>query len=117
MVKKFSELSRTTVGPEGNPLNLRLAHILDGDAQMSHMGRVFAFATLPVGGGIPLHPHNGESETYFFLSGTGVFNDNGTLVPVGKGDVAHTPSGSKHGIQNTGEVPLEYITLVLYHKD
>ena len=43
-----------------------------------------------------------------------VVNDNGTITQVEAGDVTFTPSGTGHGITNTGDEPLELIALILY---
>ena len=75
---------------------------------------MFAHTTLLPGCGIGFHMHNGESETYYIYSGSGEFNDNGTLVPVSAGDTTFTPSGTGHGLVNTGTEPLELIALILY---
>ena len=44
----------------------------------------------------------------------GVFNDNGTEVPVSAGDVLVTKSGDGHGIACAGSCPLELIALILF---
>ena len=115
MVRRYEQLHRSQVdfSRHGSGV-LQLVHILDGPEEMAQKGRVFACATLPPGAGVELHPHTDESETYFFLEGEGLFNDDGELVPVKKGDVAHTPAGHTHGLRNTGTSPLRYITLVLF---
>ena len=48
------------------------------------------------------------------MSGNGVFNDNGTEVPVSAGDVLVTKSGDGHGIACAGSCPLELIALILF---
>ncbi len=75
--------------------------------------RMYAKATLEPGHSIGYHEHHGESETYFFLSGTGLYNDNGKEVPVSAGDVTYTPSGEGHGILNTGDEPLVFMALIV----
>lgn len=63
---------------------------------------------------IGYHVHDGESETYYILSGRGIFNDNGTVVEVGPGDVTFTGDGEGHSIEATGDEPIEMIALILY---
>ena len=46
--------------------------------------------------------------------GTGEYNDNGTIVQVGPGDTTICNDGEKHSLVNTGDVPLEFIALILY---
>mgnify|MGYP000844250315 CR=1 FL=1 len=88
--------------------------LVENEAEMNHKGRVFAHTTILPGHAIGFHIHENESETYYVYSGKGTFNDNGTLVPVAAGDTTFTPAGTGHGIQNTGEEPLELIALILF---
>ena len=57
--------------------------------------------------------HVGESETFFILSGQGIYNDNGNKVQVVPGMVTLTPSGEGHSIKNTGDEMLVFIALIL----
>ncbi len=56
----------------------------------------------------------GDSETYYILSGKGRYNDNGTIVEIGPGDVAYCAPGEGHGLACHGEEPVEMIALILY---
>ena len=53
-------------------------------------------------------------EFYYILRGRGEYNDNGTLVELGPGDVSFTAPGEGHGILCVGDEPLEYIALILF---
>jgi mannose-6-phosphate isomerase-like protein (cupin superfamily) len=88
--------------------------LLNNPDEMYGKGRVFAHSTLQPGCSIGYHVHNNESETYYIYSGTGEFNDNGTITTVSAGDVTFTAEGEGHGIKNTGTEPLEFIALILY---
>ena len=55
-----------------------------------------------------------RGEAYYILSGTGEFNDNGTIVTVAAGDVTFTGAGEGHALKNTGTEPLEFIALIIY---
>ena len=89
-------------------------NLLNGKEEMHGKGRAFCHTTLEPGCSIGFHMHNGESETYYIVSGTGEFDDNGTRAPVYAGDVTYTPSGEGHGLRNTGTEPLEFIALILF---
>ena len=65
-------------------------------------------------GSIGEHTHVGDNEIFYFLKGTGTYNDNGTYVKVGPGDTAICNDGELHGLVNDGDEPLEYIALILY---
>lgn len=100
--------------PFGGDGQITIRSLLNNEEEMSRKGRVFAHTTLLPGCSIGYHVHKAESETYYIYSGTGEFNDNGTLQTVYAGDVAHTPAGQGHGLKNTGNEPIELIALILY---
>ena len=77
-------------------------------------GRLFNRMILAPGNSIGEHTHTGDNEIFYFLSGTGEYNDNGTIVEVAPGDVTICNDGELHGLVNTGDIPLEFIALILY---
>ena len=60
------------------------------------------------------HIHHGDGETYYILKGHGEYNDNGTAVRVGPGDVTFVDDGEGHSLKNTGDETLEAIALILF---
>lgn len=93
---------------------ITVRNLLNGDSEMSGKGRVFGHTTVYPGSAIGYHVHHGDSETYYILSGTGRYNDNGTISMVTSGDVTYTVPGEGHGIECVGEEPIEMIALILY---
>ena len=77
-------------------------------------GRLFNLMIIEPGNSIGEHTHEGDNEIFYFLSGTGEYNDNGTFVQVEPGDTTVCNDGEMHGLVNTGDVPLEFIALILY---
>ncbi|HBN57377.1 MAG TPA: cupin domain-containing protein [Lachnospiraceae bacterium] len=75
--------------------------------------RMFTQVTIPAGCELGYHEHHGETETYYILRGSGVYNDNGTEVPVRAGDVFFCQDGHGHGLVNTGEYELSFVALIL----
>ena len=59
------------------------------------------------------HEHHNESETYYILSGKGIYSDNGTLRMVQAGDVTFTPDGKGHGLTNIGDEDLVFMALTI----
>ena len=55
-----------------------------------------------------------DMEKDMEAAGEGDYNDNGTILTVGAGDVTFVASGEGHSIRNTGEGDLEFIALILY---
>ena len=78
-------------------------NLLNGDDEMSHKGRVFGHTTVYPGSEIGYHIHQGDSETYYILSGHGKYNDNGMIAEIGPGDVAYCAPGEGHGLACVGE--------------
>ncbi len=82
--------------------------------ELFNRATLYARVVLPPGAGIGGHPHAGESESYYILSGTGMFLDgDGQKKPVGPGTICNIIPGESHGLENTGDVPLEMIALVV----
>jgi len=75
--------------------------------------RLFSLIQVKPGEEVEYHTHVGESETFFILSGQGVYNDNGNEVDVVPGMVTLTPSGQGHAIKNTGDEMLIFIALIV----
>ena len=88
--------------------------LLNTPEEMSMKGRVYGHTTVHPGSAIGYHIHTDESETYYILSGTGRYNDNGNIVTITAGDVTYTAPGEGHGIECIGDEPIEMIALILY---
>lgn len=88
--------------------------IIESDAELYGKGRMFNRMIIQPGNSIGEHTHEGDNEIFYFLSGTGEYNDNGTIVQVGPGDTTICNDGEFHSLRNTGDVPLEFIGLILY---
>ena len=72
-------------------------------------GSVFKYVrdlTLYQGSSIGEHPHTGDDEIYFVISGTGIMEVDGEDQTLGPGSVVLTLSGSSHGLRNDGEEDL-----------
>ncbi len=77
-------------------------------------GRLFSEVLLKPGEIFGSHTHHGEFEVFLILNGEGTYNDNGTPVKVGPGDVCICQDGEEHGMENTGTEELRYLGLILY---
>lgn len=74
---------------------------------------MYSRVTLYPGQEVGYHLHDGNSELYYILAGKGTYNDNGKEMEVTEGTVTFTPSGSSHGLKNTGDDVLEFIALII----
>ena len=64
--------------------------------------------TLPAGSIVATHPHQGEDEVFFIISGSGVMVVDGEERVVGPGSAVLTLSGSAHGIRNESAEELRF---------
>lgn len=85
---------------------------LAGD-ELSPNSNMMATVTLEPGSSVGIHPHEGEAEIYRIISGTGIYNDNGTPTEVGEGFVTICYNSEQHGLENTGDVPLVFDAVII----
>lgn len=69
-------------------------------------------ATLPPGGGPPLHSHANEDEGFFVLAGTVTFRADGGERRLGPGGFVQLPSGTRHRFANETAQPAAVLILV-----
>jgi mannose-6-phosphate isomerase-like protein (cupin superfamily) len=112
MIKTREQLEVKTESNVSGDVKLFLSNLADFEGKNPKL-RMFAHASLKPGEEVEFHIHNGESESYYILSGTGDYDDNGTHMIVNPGTVTFTPSGSGHGIKNIGREMLEFIALII----
>ena len=85
-----------------------------GKEELCEKARLFGKITLEPGCSIGYHVHEGDCEIFHFLSGSAVYNDNGTEITVNAGDTTVTPSGNGHSVRNNTDKPCEILALIVY---
>jgi mannose-6-phosphate isomerase-like protein (cupin superfamily) len=117
MIKKAADL-RIKLEPnlKGGRETTRIINILEPEETFG-TGRLFGVSIIPPGGSIGQHTHQGDFETYYILKGSARVNDNGVTRDLGPGDMTQCKDGDFHSIENTGNVDLEYLALILYSRD
>ena len=93
-----------------------LVESLLNQEQMGPNCRMYAKVTLKPGCEIGAHDHIGESETYYILQGTGIYQDNDQKYQVKEGDALYCKNAT-HGLKNTGENDLVFVALILTNLD
>ena len=88
--------------------------LLNGADEMYGKGRMFNRMTLLPGDSIGEHAHSGDNEIFYFLSGTGLYTDNGVQYTVEPGDVVVCADGDSHALVNNTAEPIEFVALILY---
>ena len=89
-----------------------IKHVLS-EKEMKDKCRLYAQVTIEPGCSLGYHEHQGESETYYILSGEGIYSDNGILRMVKAGDMTFTPSGKGHALSNSGDSDLVFMALII----
>ena len=115
MYRTKNDLKITFEANNNGDVKLYLSNLADFERKNPCL-RTFALARLKPGEEVEFHIHKGESESYYIISGSGIYNDNGKEIPIAPGTVTFTSSGTGHGIKNTGEDILEFIALILLDK-
>ena len=82
--------------------------------ELNNKGRLFGKIILKPGCGIGYHVHETDSELFYIIKGTAVYDDNGEKCTVSAGQVTLTPAGSGHSIKNEGTEDVELIALIVY---
>ena len=110
ILKSSGEIRRNAAGGKGE---VNLEHLLSKD-EMNDKCSTFARITIKPGSSLGYHQHKGNSETYFILSGHGIYNDNGTEVEIGPGTITFCPDGEYHGLSNeNGSEDLVFMALII----
>lgn len=69
-------------------------------------------ATVPPGGGPPLHSHANEDEAFYVLGGTVTFHSDGATRRIGPGGFVHAPSGTRHRFANETDAPATMLIFI-----
>lgn len=112
MYKKIGQLKTEAKLNNAGKEKMFKTNLADFDASDPRI-RLFSLIRLKPGEEVEYHMHVGESETFFILSGQGIYNDNGNKVDIVPGMVTLTPSGQGHAIKNTGDEMLVFIALIV----
>lgn len=89
-------------------------HKLLDEAALNGHGRGVTWMELPPGASVGLHRHEGASEQFCVLEGSGVFLDGGERVPIRAGEIGLMRPGGSHGIENTGTEPMKVLAVHTY---
>lgn len=94
---------------------MTVQNLIGGSEDLNNKGRALTHTTLLPGHSIGFHTHTNESEIYYILKGSALFNDNGTETEISAGDIAFTFPGTGHAIRNiSASEPLEFVTMILF---
>ncbi|MBQ4087066.1 MAG: cupin domain-containing protein [Clostridia bacterium] len=112
MYKQINQLETVTKLNSQGKEKMQKTNLADF-AEKDPRVRLYSLIQVNPGEEVEYHMHIGESESFFFLSGKGIYNDNGTKVDIVPGMATLTPSGQGHSVKNTGDEMLVFIALIV----
>lgn len=77
---------------------------------------LYARITLKPGLRVGYHIHTGDIESYFILSGEGIYTCEGVQTEVESGDMAYCANGESHDLICTGNEDLVFMALIVLDK-
>ena len=101
-VINISELRPKYFSPHGGKgkVMMKFAHSRLKDKGLKSTWNFFGYAEFPVGSTAGLHTHEDTDEWFFVLSGKADIVIDNIKLPIKRGDVVLTKSGSSHDIIN-----------------
>jgi len=90
-------------------LEILTSFMLIGPQNSSTQGVSIQVSEIPVGSEQPVHMHEPE-QCYYIIKGKGLMVVEHETKEVTSGDAIYIPSNKRHGIKNTGDEVLEYLT-------
>ncbi len=112
MIKRKNELNIKIEKNTWNKEAFSLSDLSNFEGKNEKL-KMFSHVRVLPGEAVNYHVHIDEFESYYILSGKGLYNDNGAETEVEEGTITFTPSGEGHGIKNIGEDTLEFIALII----
>ena len=77
---------------------------------------LFGRMTLKQGCRVGYHIHEGDIESYYIVSGKGLYTCEGEKTEVCSGDMAYCGNGQSHDLINSGEEDLVVMALIVLDK-
>ena len=117
-IKTTADIANATAIDLG-PISEIKDYVLELGPEVKIPGKVFGGAAIKAGGadfslqvfapgteGGFYHTHKEHEELYFFLSGEGEYQVDGTNIPVREGSVVRVAPAGRRAVRNTGSTPL-----------
>ena len=83
------------------------------DKQLDGKAKMYAQVTIDPHSSIGVHEHIDDTESYYILSGSGIYTDNDLTYPVKPGDLVFCDANNRHGLENPTDEPLIFMALIL----
>ena len=92
--------------------DLQFTHLFSG-AELGGRADMLAVVTLQPGESVGEHPHNGNGEVYYILSGSATVTEDGTARILNPGDAEFCADGHTHSIVNHTDEPATFLALIM----
>lgn len=110
--KSIAEIITNTVG-EKDAVIIEHANT---EEELLNKCSLFCRITLKPGFRVGYHQHTGDIESYYILSGKGIYTCQDEKTEVSNGDMAYCGNGEFHDLINTGEDDLVFMALIVDDK-
>lgn len=109
MNQRKIEIYEKRAGGKGT---IQIERLMD-EKQLDGKAKMYAKVTIDPHSSIGVHEHVEDSESYYILSGSGIYTDNDQTYPVTVGDMVFCDAHNKHGLENNTDQPLVFMALIL----
>ena len=113
MVRKIEREIKANTAGEKDAVIIERANTCE---EMLGKCDLFARITLIPGTRVGYHKHSGDIESYFILSGKGIYTCEGVKTEVEGGDMAYCANGESHDLICTGNEDLVFMALIVLDK-
>jgi len=96
----------------GGPGTVKVTGLASKEELLNH-GRLYAEMVLEPNCGVGYHEHSGETEIFYLIEGTVMYNDNGKEIELYAGDVMICEDGSGHAITNKSDTTARLMALII----
>ncbi len=96
----------------GGPGTVKVTGLVSKEELLNH-GRLFAEMILEPGCGVGYHEHQDETEIFYLIEGTVVYNDDGREIEMYAGDVMICEDGHGHAVTNRSDVTARLMALII----
>lgn len=113
MVRRSKMIVKTNTAGEKDAVIFESANTPE---ELLNKCSLFGRMTLKPGCRVGYHQHVGDIESYYIISGKGIYNCEGIKTEVRDGDMAYCGNGESHDLICTGEEDLVVMTLIVLDK-
>lgn len=112
MIKKKEELTAELREMRGGPGQVLVTNLASKE-EMLENGRLYAGMVIEPGCGIGYHDHHDETEIFYVIEGSVIWNDGEKDTEVSEGGVMICEDGKGHSILNKSDKPAKLTALIL----